>query len=206
MIEGSNDIIKLNKNKLKKAAMIFSRAFQSGPIYMQFIPDDEKRRKDLHILFEGFVCYSFKYGKIYATSENLEGIMAILPSETSNITTWRMLRCGAWKYPLKFGLKFIEQGKQIDEISSTIHRRIAPDPHVYLWLLGVDPSKQGKGFGSKLLRYLLNDCKKKNLPCYLETGKKANLSFYEHFGFEVMEEYHFKDMNLTLWGLLWNKK
>ena len=206
MKNDSNDLIQLSKSDLKQTAKVLSRAFQEGPIYMHFIPNKEKREKNLHVIFESFVCYCMKHGKVYATSENLEGILTVVPSEAAKITSWKMIKCGAWKMIFKFGLNFIKQGNHIDKITSEMHERIAPGPHNYLWLIAVDPPEQGKGFAGKLLKFYLNKCEKENRPCYLETGKKENVPFYEHFGFEVVEKHYFEELDFTLWGLIWKNK
>ena len=92
-------IIKLSKNQVKQAAKVYARAFYEGPIYKCFIPNEEKRKKNLHVIFESFVCYSMRYGNVYTTSENLEGIISVVPSEEAKISALKMIRCGAWKIP-----------------------------------------------------------------------------------------------------------
>jgi ribosomal protein S18 acetylase RimI-like enzyme len=85
---------------------------------------------------------------------------------------------------------------------------VAP-AHWYLAFLGTDPSVQGQGLGSAVLRPVLEQCDsdgvaaylesskedKPNMPmrgptpAYLECSKESNISFYERFGFKVTGEY-----------------
>ena len=74
------------------------------------------------------------------------------------------------------------------------------EPHVYLALLGVDPSAQGKGIGKQLLQPRLDHCDESGLPVYLETQKPDNLPFYERFGFTVRDTVAF-DKSPTLWSM-----
>ena len=60
--------------------------------------------------------------------------------------------------------------------------------HVYLWFLGVTPSLQGMGIGSRLLRAGLNRADEAGLPAYLETGTTRNVALYRRHGFEVIHE------------------
>jgi GNAT superfamily N-acetyltransferase len=62
------------------------------------------------------------------------------------------------------------------------------DPHWYLMLLGTDPLVQGKGAGGLLLQPALERADAEGLPCYLETQKERNLSFYARYGFEQQEK------------------
>jgi len=58
-------------------------------------------------------------------------------------------------------------------------------PHWYLPLLGVDPTHQGRGYGSALLAQSLQACDETGLPAYLESSNERNVPLYERFGFEV---------------------
>jgi ribosomal protein S18 acetylase RimI-like enzyme len=82
---------------------------------------------------------------------------------------------------------------------------VAP-PHWYLAFLGTDPSAQGRGLGSAVLRPVLEQCdgdgaaaylesskeEEPNMqggtPAYLESTKESKISFYERFGFKVIRE------------------
>jgi ribosomal protein S18 acetylase RimI-like enzyme len=62
------------------------------------------------------------------------------------------------------------------------------DPHLYLSVLGVDPSAQRTGLGSRLLEPGLERCDREGVPAYLESSKEANVPFYERHGFRVTDE------------------
>ena len=52
---------------------------------------------------------------------------------------------------------------------------------------GTKPEMQGKGIGSKILRFVLAKADKENKKCYLECEEK-NRKLYEHYGFKVIKE------------------
>jgi len=58
------------------------------------------------------------------------------------------------------------------------------DPHVYVWMLGVDPAVQRQGAGRALLGSTIADADARGLPVYLETSNPDNLPYYGSFGFE----------------------
>ncbi len=58
--------------------------------------------------------------------------------------------------------------------------------HWYLPVIGVDPSRQGMGYGSALLARSLEACDATHLPAYLESSNPRNVPLYERFGFEVI--------------------
>ena len=69
------------------------------------------------------------------------------------------------------------------------HKELAPFKHWYLAMLAVDPQHQGKRHASRLLNEMLSNIDKDGLHCYLETGGENNVSMYQHFGFEVVDEF-----------------
>lgn len=62
------------------------------------------------------------------------------------------------------------------------------EPHWYLPLIGVDPSMQGNGTGSSLMKHALEVCDRDHKIAYLESSNPRNISLYERHGFEVIGE------------------
>jgi GNAT superfamily N-acetyltransferase len=60
------------------------------------------------------------------------------------------------------------------------------DPHWYLPLIGVDPVNQGGGYGSALLRHVLEACDRQQVLAYLEATSPRNVPLYVRHGFEVI--------------------
>jgi ribosomal protein S18 acetylase RimI-like enzyme len=62
------------------------------------------------------------------------------------------------------------------------------EPHWYLPLIGVDPSRQGNGVGSALMKRALVSCDRDGTIAYLESSNPRNVPLYERHGFEVLGE------------------
>ncbi len=60
------------------------------------------------------------------------------------------------------------------------------EPHWYLPLIGVDPTREAKGYGSALLKHALAQCDDEKQLAYLESSKPSNLPLYERHGFEIL--------------------
>jgi GNAT superfamily N-acetyltransferase len=61
-------------------------------------------------------------------------------------------------------------------------------PHWYLAILGTDPSAQGQGLGSAMMRPVLEECDRHGIGAYLESSKEQNLDYYARHGFRVTSE------------------
>jgi ribosomal protein S18 acetylase RimI-like enzyme len=60
------------------------------------------------------------------------------------------------------------------------------EPHWHLPLIGADPTQQGKGHGSALLRHALAVCDRQQTPVYLEATSETSVPLYQRHGFEVL--------------------
>jgi GNAT superfamily N-acetyltransferase len=58
------------------------------------------------------------------------------------------------------------------------------EPHWYLPLIGVDPSRQSDGHGSALMGHALAACDRDRRIAYLESANPRNVPFYQRLGFE----------------------
>jgi ribosomal protein S18 acetylase RimI-like enzyme len=58
------------------------------------------------------------------------------------------------------------------------------EPHWYLPLIGVDPTRQGQGVGAALLRHALARIDAEGQPAYLESSNPRNIGLYRRHGFE----------------------
>jgi GNAT superfamily N-acetyltransferase len=77
---------------------------------------------------------------------------------------------------------------QIFSVFEEMDRYHPKEPHWYLAMIGVDPSRQGQGLGAALLKATLAQVDEQGLPAYLESSNPANLPLYERHRFEVQGE------------------
>jgi ribosomal protein S18 acetylase RimI-like enzyme len=59
------------------------------------------------------------------------------------------------------------------------------EPHWYLPMIGVDPAKQGNGYGSALLKHSLARCDDEGKLAYLEASSPKSIPLYRRYGFEL---------------------
>lgn len=198
------DPVGLNEGDIARAALILSRAFQKNPLMEYFVPDKSRRIDVLPEIMKFVVRSGLVCGRIYTSSDNLEGIAVCLPSESSDLSLWQILRVkGVLLTIIKHGKVF---GKLLsyESFSSKVRDRLAPSKHWYLNVIGIDPVHQGKGFGGILLRSMFNHVDKEQLPCYLETHEEATVSMYQHYGFEVVGTGAVPCSEVRYWAMLRN--
>jgi GNAT superfamily N-acetyltransferase len=84
---------------------------------------------------------------------------------------------------------------------TALHKKYAGEPHFYLDNLGVLPTAQGQGLSSKLIRPFAEMADAQNVIMYTDTVTPANVPFYEHFGFQLVEESHVPGTGITVFAL-----
>jgi GNAT superfamily N-acetyltransferase len=81
---------------------------------------------------------------------------------------------------------FESEQTEVFAVLEQMDRYHPKEPHWYLPIIGVEPTQQGKGYGSGLMQHVLTQCDRDRLPAYLEASKPANIPFYKRHGFEVL--------------------
>lgn len=75
------------------------------------------------------------------------------------------------------------------------------EPHWYLAALGTLPAAQGRGFGSAVLKPVLDRCDSEGIAAYLESSKFENIAFYERHGFQVRGTLEVPDGCPPIWPM-----
>ena len=197
-----DELYKPTKANIQQMGKVLANAFQDYPLFKCVIPDSNKRQKKLHYALTMITRFGFKYGEVYATSSNYEGVILYLTPNSGEMTNWRWFRCGFFKVLIKLGWKFLNDWNSIGEVVDQYRKKNAPFPHMYLMTIGVEPQFQGKGYGSMLIKSGLKRCDELNLPCYLETFKEKNVLIYKHLGFDLLDDYKIPETDLTIYSLL----
>jgi GNAT superfamily N-acetyltransferase len=195
-------LIRIYKEQVEPSVEVLVNAFRNYPLFQHYFPNESNREKISYYVLS-FVVYSgIKYGEVYATSHNMEGIAVWIPSNNYPLTFWKMLRAVPLSKIFSLGRYGGSKMRNFNEYIDSVHQRLAPFKHWFLQAIGVDSKFQGKGYASKLLRPMLSKIDKEYLPCYLETIDEKNVSIYEHFGFKVIDKSIVPENGFTSWSML----
>ena len=195
-------MIKLEKTHIKPASFILARVFNGNAINAYAFPNPEERIEKMPYVYQLLLRYNLLYGRVFVTSPRLEGVAVWVHSDNLGTSSWRILVSGAIWPARKMGIEAGRKLEELDEYVNKKHRELVTAKHWYLYLLGVDPQYQGKGYASQLLNGMLSETDKEGLPCFLETQGIQNVSMYQHFGFKVVDEFTVPNTQVTLIAML----
>jgi ribosomal protein S18 acetylase RimI-like enzyme len=166
-----------NKSNQEQAIAVIMLAFATDPLTRAIYPDPHQYLRYFPDVIRLFCGNAFEHGTAYYI-EGFSGAALWLPpnvhprEEEMN----RLLEQTASEQNQKDVFAVLEQ----------MSRYHPSEPHWYLPMIGVDPTKQGKGYGSALMRHALIACDGENEPAYLETANPRNVPLYERHGFELL--------------------
>ena len=194
-------VVSLASPAVNAAANVLADAFNDDPVVVWLVPDEQRRSRDLPWAMNLMTRYALKYGQIDTTVGSPEAVALWLPPDRPSISTLRIMRMGMWLAPLKLGFGAFGRYLKWANFSEHLHKRDMPPRHWYLPLIGVDPSRQGRGLGGRLMERALARADADRVACYLENTKERNLPFYEKHGFEVIVEEKVAEDGPTIWTM-----
>ena len=202
MKDQTNRPLRLTRKELDAGVAVLGRAFKDYEM-LQYYFQDETERHAVAQTF-GFIVLSvcLKYGEVYASSENLEGVAAWLPPGRAPFGGWQLIHSVPPATLFRFGRQGASRMRAYSQYVDKLHRKLVPYQHWYLQIIGVDPAYQGQGFSSRLVRPMLERIDREHLPCFVETNTERNVTIYRQFGFEVISEQKIPGTEVTTFAML----
>jgi ribosomal protein S18 acetylase RimI-like enzyme len=180
----------LEKSDISETSRVLSKAMLKVPLHIAvFQGQGEKERKIIEKMF-------------FELLSDLPGITFLARINRQIVGVMRMKSCD--------GSKVSNEHAPTEDVNNLDWRKLywhnewaRHDPlnqHWHLGPVGVLPSHQGKGIGTKLLNRFCQEVDACSAPAYLETDTDKNVRFYERFGFEVENETQIFDVkNRYMW-------
>ncbi len=195
----SSTLYRLTREDIPKAVGTLKDAFSNDPLWEEVFKEDSYKEQTLTAFFTCPLLYGMKFGKACATSPSAEGVAVWVPGKYADMSMWGMLRSGALFYGMKMGRQAVQNLAIVSKQTGHKRKELMRDKvYTYLTIIGVSSLAQGKGFGSKLMDTIKQECDNQGLNLYLETEKEENLCFYEKHGFTVLEKINLPNLELPM--------
>lgn len=191
----SDRLYRVKKEDVDKLKELLTECFGSDPLYSRLIPDKETRDR---LLPELFACDMEEFlltCEIYADSEEINGII-VVEDESESFHSLKRYVSEALSYVKTKGylikedpsLKTLWNFFQFrDYLNSKWTEKLHTQNRLHIIYLAVRPAMQRHGISAFLLKEAMEYADKNGLIITLETHKEGNVSFYQHFGFELYE-------------------
>lgn len=168
-------------------SQMLARAFHDDPMMCHLLSDPASRPQKLPRIFRLLLKLAVGYDGCHMT-DGYEAATIWRPPGQWHLSLWQYLANGPELLGV-FGFDALRVMSTMDMIEK-VHPKT---PHWYLQVIGTDPAKQGKGFGSLIMRHQLALADQQGVPAYLESSKESNIPIYKAFGFELRDEIRIPD-------------
>jgi ribosomal protein S18 acetylase RimI-like enzyme len=196
-------LYRVQKGDIVQASKVLADAFQRDPLWKKIYEGDPDIKKRFHAFFEGGVRYCLKYGELYAPSENMEGIIGLIPGKYADMNAWRAILSGSMGVGMRIGLSTaMKMGTIFKSVVGDRREHMAGCAFLYVLVFGVATELQGKGFGRKLMDAAIEKSEREGLHLYLETETEENVKMYEHFGFKLLKKVTLPVVDLPMWEMV----
>jgi ribosomal protein S18 acetylase RimI-like enzyme len=182
------NIIEIKRQDIKRAAEVLTLSFQDDPIFQYIFRSPEKYHQSAPWMFATWVRWTVLYGKGWITEDGSAIALMRSPGK-ANMSLWSMINAGMLPTPIKLGFSafkrfYFEIVAMLDKKHALI---MGNEPHLYGWMIGVNPGKQHKGIGLQLMNHCFKLADEKQLPIYLETSVEKNVSLYNYKDFKIKD-------------------
>jgi ribosomal protein S18 acetylase RimI-like enzyme len=196
-------LYRVHKGDIMRVGRVLADAFQRDPLWNKICEGESDLEKRFRALFEVPVRHCLKYGEVYATSLDLEGVAAWVPGKYADMTAWRIIRSGALGAAMRMGSNIAKKMRPVFKpVTEDRHENTAGYTYLYLCIVGVATELQGKGFGRKLIGAAIEKSERKGLQLYLDTETEKNVKMYEHFGFRLLKRITLPKVDLPMWEMV----
>lgn len=180
-------------------------AFWDYPETCHLLPDSRRRRRVLPRYLASDCADSLAHNSLLGAwvADELVGVAAWLPPQAYPIPLRRQVAQAVHMVPaLPWGVHAAREALRGQGANRGHHPKDAP--HFYLRALGVDPRHQRGGVGGALLHPVLTQADESGVGCFLTTATRANVRYYEQFGFDVVATYRPTRTWPDVWAM-WRK-
>ncbi|MFA9445341.1 GNAT family N-acetyltransferase [Egicoccus sp. AB-alg6-2] len=167
-------------------------AFADDPVIRWFLPDAPSYLRRFPELLDLFAETALQAGDVDVAGQDAGAALWHAPDaqlDDKRLVGLMYATVAPERRPAAFGML-----EQMAEHHPT-------EPHWYLPFIGVDPTCQGQGHGSRLLEQGLARSDRDRLPAYLEASSPRNRALYERHGFVAFAELQVAD-SPPLWPML----
>jgi ribosomal protein S18 acetylase RimI-like enzyme len=179
------EIVRLSDSQIPAAAATLARAFHDDPLMVYAIPDPADRKHLLPDVYARMIRFGVLAGEVYVNPGAVEGVALWLPPN-AKWTRENIEASGMHETPTVIGNDAYQRYRDVVGREWQARERDMTAPCWYLFLLGVEPSRQRRGLGAALMRPILDRADTEKLACYLETENQRNVAFYRRQGFDVI--------------------
>jgi len=183
-IQNRSELILANIKDKQLIVNILTESFQHDPC-LNWLVDNVNNKNKLKVIVNYVVDETLCTGHIYFTSD--KNAVVLWKNEIQEKFSYQFIKRNL-SFLFQMGIKCVIKNIKMGNVSHTHFPKNSR--YFYLYMIGVLNEAQGKGLASKLMNPVLEECKLKNVPVFLETANPRNVEIYKKKGFEIIDTFN----------------
>ncbi len=152
-------------------------AFRGDPVAQWFYPDSQQYLEIFPSFVQAFAGAAFAHDSAYCAEDYSAAALWLPPGVHPDEKALVAILEDTIPQPRQAG---------VCALMERMEQRHPAEPHWYLPMIGVVPEKQGRGYGSALLKHSLEQCDAAQALAYLEASTDKSVPLYQRHGFELV--------------------
>lgn len=204
-------VVPIEERHVDAAARVLARAMDVDAGWRYLFPDSRRRERGLVGFFRRNLRLHLPHRCTYVgldAAKCVVGTATVRPPGGINTSRWAMVRHGLLPFGLAHGIGAVRRLLWLKDTYEALESELAGGrSHWFLHMMAVDPDRQGRGLGSKILDAVLPTTpgRSRNVDTVLTTHLRRNLPFYERVGFRNSWERRLEPPDadpFTVWGMI----
>jgi len=182
----SSEKVKLRKACYNDEALVVNilcKSFENDPC-LNWLLDKSTNPNKLKITMRYIFHNIMKVGYIFLTDN--EVATALWKCEKKEKISFEFVSRNL-KFLFQIGLKSVIRILKNENFSNKQYPK--DEKYCHMYIIGVLPESQGKGYASLLLNPVLNEMKRRNHPVFIETANLKNVQIYLKKGFNLYNKW-----------------
>ncbi|HEX2228334.1 MAG TPA: GNAT family N-acetyltransferase [Candidatus Binatia bacterium] len=150
-------------------------AFRGDPVAQWFYPDSQQYLEVFPTFVKAFAGAAFAHDAAYCSQDYAAAALWLPPGIHPDEKTLVAILEDTISEPRQ---------PEVGALLEQMDHHHPSEPHWYLPMIGVVPDKQGRGYGSALLKHALQQCDAAQALAYLEASTSKSVPLYQRHGFE----------------------
>ncbi|WP_368841828.1 GNAT family N-acetyltransferase [Kocuria sp. CPCC 205235] len=178
-------IVELKRAEFPAVVELVARGMRDNPLHVAAYGTDPARRLACHARLIGALLNTKPTLRLFGVKQQ-DTLLAVAGEAavgTCQMTPGQILRAGP-----QVAMLGPRTAVRVQRWIQNWARHDPTEDHVHLGPVAVEPSLQGNGFGSIVVREHCQLLDQSRLVGYLETDKLVNVDFYRRLGYEIVDE------------------
>lgn len=175
----------ISRNQQQELASILAEGFKNNDAFQLWGDTPGERKKVLTKFFNLNLNILLEKNLVFATSDQFEGVCGFWTKDSLRLKDKMKLLKLVTFLPFSRLLNIRKQRKKLKRSEALMKHEA---DYLFIFMVVVQKQYRGQGHMRKMMEFMFDYARKRNIPCVLETDSKRNEEIYHHYGMETISK------------------